>query len=47
MIDIFNIEPNVVSKDLKGFSVLVYGAPKCGKTTFASKFNKSLICASR
>ena len=24
-IDIFSIEPNVVSKDLKGYSTLIYG----------------------
>lgn len=42
-IDIFNIQPNVVSRDLKGYSTLVYGPPKVGKTTFAARHPKSLL----
>lgn len=45
MIDIFNIKPNVVSRDLGGRSFLFYGGPKVGKTTLASRFEKSLIIA--
>lgn len=44
-IDIFNIEPNVVSRDLKGYSTLIYGPPKAGKTTFGWRHPKALICA--
>ena len=43
--DIFNIKPNVVSKDLCGYTVLMYGQPKTGKTTTAAKFDKALLCA--
>ena len=34
-IDIFNIEPTVISRDLKGKYLLLYGKPKCGKTSFS------------
>jgi len=44
-IDILNIEPNKISRDLKGKYVLIYGDPKSGKTTLASQFPKSLLCA--
>jgi hypothetical protein len=33
---IFDIKPHEVSRDLRGYSVLLYGAPKSGKTTTAS-----------
>lgn len=39
------IQPHVVSRDLRGYSVLFYGEPKTGKTTAASKFPGSLIFA--
>lgn len=45
MIDILNIEPTVISRDLKGKYILVYGKPKAGKTTLASKFPKNLLIA--
>ena len=44
-IDILNIQPSVISRDLKGKYVLIYGAPKVGKTSFAAKFKKNLILA--
>ena len=44
-IDIFNITPHKVSRDLRGYSVFFYGEPKSGKTTTASKFPKSLLLA--
>ena len=44
-IDILNIEPTVISRDLKGKYILVYGKPKCGKTTLASHFPKNLLIA--
>lgn len=44
-IDILNIQPTVVSRDLRGKYVLLYGKPKSGKTTAATRFPKSLLCA--
>lgn len=44
-IDIFNLEPTVVSRDLRGKIVLFYGEPKSGKTTTAVKFPNSLLLA--
>lgn len=44
-IDIFNITPHEVSKDLSGYTVMFYGEPKTGKTTIASKFPKALLLA--
>lgn len=45
MIDIFAIKPHEVSKDLRGYSVMLYGDPKSGKTTTASKFPRALLLA--
>ena len=44
-IDIFNIEPHKVSRDMRGYSVLFYGEPKSGKTSIASKFPRALLRA--
>lgn len=44
-IDILNIQPSVISKDLRGKYVLLYGRPKSGKTTAACAFPKSLLIA--
>lgn len=44
-IDLLNIEPHKVSRDLRGYSVMFYGEPKSGKTTIASKFPKALLLA--
>lgn len=44
-IDIFNIKPHEVSRDLRGYSVFFYGGWKTGKTTIASKFPKALLIA--
>ena len=44
-IDLLNIQPTVISRDLKGKYILIYGKPKCGKTTLASKFPKNLLLA--
>lgn len=44
-IDLLSIEPNVISRDLRGKYVLLYGKPKSGKTTAASQFPKALLCA--
>jgi len=42
---LLDLQPHIVSKDLRGYSILLYGAPKSGKTTTASHFPKSLILA--
>jgi hypothetical protein len=44
-IDIFSIEPTKVSRDLRGKVVILYGEPKVGKTTNATKFPKPLLVA--
>ena len=46
MINLTQIKPTVVSKDLSGYITYVYGAPKCGKTTLASQMPKALLLAS-
>ncbi len=45
MINLLDIKPHTVSRNLLGYSVMFYGDPKSGKTTTASKFPKSLILA--
>lgn len=42
-IDLMNLEPQKISRNLKGKFSLFYGAAGCGKTTLASKFEKALI----
>ena len=42
---LLDIQPHVVSRDLTGYSVLLYGEPKSGKTTNASRFPNSLLLA--
>lgn len=44
-IDILSIEPSVISRDLRGKYVLLYGKAKSGKTTAACQFPKALLCA--
>lgn len=44
-IDILNIQPSVVSRDLKGKYCMLYGKEKSGKTTAAAQFPKSLLLA--
>ena len=45
MLDILTIQPHKVSRDLRGYTVFLYGAPKSGKTTIASHFPKALLLA--
>lgn len=45
MLDILSLQPNKVSRDMRGYSVLMYGTPKSGKTTTASKFPDALLVA--
>lgn len=42
-IDIFNLEPSKISRDLKGKFLLIYGEPKTGKSTFGSQLPRSLF----
>lgn len=42
-IDILNIEPTTISRDLKNKFVLIYSLPKVGKTSFAAQFPKNLM----
>ena len=44
-INLLNITPHQVSRNMRGYSVFFYGEPKSGKTTTASKFPKHLILA--
>lgn len=44
-INILDIKPSVISRDLRGKYVLLYGKAKSGKTTAASQFPKALLCA--
>ena len=44
-LDILSITPHKVSRDLRGYTILFYGAPKTGKTTIASKFDGALLLA--
>ena len=42
-IDILNIEPSVISRDLKGKYVCIYSQPKVGKPSLACQFPKNLL----
>ena len=44
-LDIFSLEPSKISRDLKGKYILLYGAPKVGKTSFAVQAPRALVCA--
>ena len=45
MVDLMNLEPTKISRDLKGKFVLIYGLPKSGKTSLATRWPKSLLLA--
>lgn len=42
-VNIFELKPSVISRDLSGKSFFIYGPPKTGKTSNAVKFPKHLI----
>jgi len=44
-INLLDVTPHQVSRDMHGYSVFFYGEPKSGKTTIASKFPNHLILA--
>lgn len=43
-IDIFSLEPSVISRDLKGKYIAIYGREKVGKTTFGARLPRALFC---
>lgn len=44
-LNLLDIMPHQVSRDLRGYSVFFYGEPKSGKTTIATKFPRHLLLA--
>lgn len=42
--DILNLQPNVISRDLKGKFICLYGPEKVGKSTFGASLPRSLFC---
>ena len=44
-INLLNIQPHKVSRDLGGYITFIYGAPKTGKTTLATQMPKALLLA--
>ncbi len=42
-INIFELEPSKISRDLKGKFLMIYGLPKVGKSTFGSQLPRSLF----
>lgn len=44
-INLLNIQPHKVSRDLSGYITFVYGAPKTGKTTLATQMDGCLLLA--
>ena len=43
-IDLMNLQPQKISKDLRGKFALIYGEAGCGKTSLAASFDRALIC---
>jgi len=44
-IDLLNIKPHKVSRDLSGYITYIYGPTKIGKTTFGVQMPKALLLA--
>ena len=44
-VDILNLTPHKVSRDLSGYITYIYGPPKTGKTTLGSQMPKPLLLA--
>ena len=44
-INLLNVQPHKVSRDLSGYITYIYGAPKTGKTTLATQMEGSLLLA--
>lgn len=45
MIDLMNLEPQKISRNLRGKFLLLYGQPGVGKTSLAAQFDQVLIAA--
>ena len=43
MIDLLNLQPTVISRDLRSKYILLYSQPKAGKTSFAAQLPNNLI----
>lgn len=43
VLDLTSLEPNKISRDLKGKFILIFGPPKIGKTSLSSLFPKPLL----
>ena len=46
VIDILNIAPTTISRDLRGEYICLYRQPKAGKTSFAAQAPNNLLLAS-
>lgn len=44
-INLLDIKPHKVSRDLSGYITFIYGAPKVGKTTLATQMEGALLLA--
>ncbi len=44
-INLLEVKPHIVSRDLSGYITFIYGAPKTGKTTMATQMPGSLLLA--
>lgn len=44
-VNILNLQPTTISRDLRGKFLLLYGKEKSGKTSTAALFPKALLCA--
>lgn len=44
-VNLLNIKPHEVSRDLSGYVIYIYGAGGCGKTTFATTMDSHLLIA--
>ena len=44
-INLLNLQPHKVSRDLSGYITFLYGPAKVGKTTFGSKMPGALLLA--
>ena len=43
--NLLDLQPNKVSRDLSGYITYIYGSPKVGKTTLAAQMDKILLLA--
>ena len=43
IMNLLDLQPTTISRDLRNKYLLIYGTPKCGKTSFAAECPKNLI----